>query len=104
MLCGRKERNRKSGTVPPERKRKRQRKRRTVPFWPERKGKSGTVPPERKRKDERKRYTGMNYKGKGDKGKGDRQRCWNCGNYGHFSKECKMTVNAVDYVTDDTQE
>ena len=48
--------------------------------------------------------TGMNYKGKGDKGKGDRQRCWNCGNFGHFSKDCKMTVNAVDYVTDDTQE
>ena len=48
--------------------------------------------------------TGMNYKGKGDKGKGDRQKCWNCGNFGHFSKDCKMMVNAVDYVTDDTQE
>ena len=46
----------------------------------------------------------MNYKGKGDKGKGDRQKCWNCGNFGHFSKDCKMMVNAVDYVTDDTQE
>ena len=48
--------------------------------------------------------TGMNYKGKGDKGKGDRQKCWNCGNFEHFSKDCKMMVNAVDYVTDDTQE
>ena len=36
--------------------------------------------------------TGMNYKGKGDKGKGDRQKCWNCGNFGHFSKDCKMMV------------
>ena len=48
--------------------------------------------------------TGMNYKGKGDKGKGDRQKCWNCANFGHFSKDCKMMMNAVDYVTDDTQE
>ena len=35
--------------------------------------------------------TGMNYKGKGDKGKRDRQKCRNCGNFGHFSKELKKS-------------
>ena len=48
--------------------------------------------------------TGMNYKGKGYKGKGNKQKCWNCGNFGHFSKDCKMMGNAIDYVSDDTQE
>ena len=74
------------------------------PFGHKGKGRVGLYPLKGKGKMKGKGKTGMNYKGKGDKGKGDRQKCWNCGNFGHFSKDCKMMVNAVDYVTDDTQE
>ena len=82
----------KSRTVHPERKRKRQRKSRTAPLWPERKGESRTEHPQKMK-------AGLNYKGKGDS-----QRWWNHGNFGHFSKDCNMTVNAVDYVTGDALE